>query len=263
MGIAHRDLKPENILLKDKTSMEIKVTDFGLSKIFYDDAAGEVNMKTACGTPGYVAPEVLSKDNYSSQVDMWSIGVITYILLCGFPPFYGDNDAQMFKRIKAAKYTFLSPYWDAISKEAKDFVANLLIVDAKKRMTAAEALQHKWLGKRSAASSKNLFAAKGMEDAPVDVTDGFTPSGESAEATLDGPKGGVGTNLTQFQAERKAGKAADLIKMFNLPADTARVRKEMASCGGAFGQLHTTTSHLCFVGALGKKVRAGGQRSRR
>ena len=77
-------------------------------------------MKTACGTPGYVAPEVLAHDQYSSQVDLWSIGVIVYILLCGFPPFYGDNDAQMFKKIKAGQYKFLAPYWDPISDDAKD-----------------------------------------------------------------------------------------------------------------------------------------------
>ena len=109
-GVAHRDLKPENILLKDKGTSAIKITDFGLSKIFADDAAGEVTMKTACGTPGYVAPEVLGHEAYSSQVDLWSVGVIVYILLCGFPPFYGDNDAMMFKRIKAGTYKFLSPY---------------------------------------------------------------------------------------------------------------------------------------------------------
>ena len=77
-------------------------------------------MKTACGTPGYVAPEVLTHENYSSQVDLWSVGVIVYILLCGFPPFYGDNDAQMFKKIKAGQYKFLAQYWDPISDDAKD-----------------------------------------------------------------------------------------------------------------------------------------------
>ena len=77
-------------------------------------------MKTACGTPGYVAPEVLTHENYSSQVDLWSVGVIVYILLCGFPPFYGDNDAQMFKKIKAGQYKFLAPYWAPISDDAKD-----------------------------------------------------------------------------------------------------------------------------------------------
>ena len=165
-GIAHRDLKPENILLKDKSNAAaIKVTDFGLSKIYADDAAGEVVMKTACGTPGYVAPEVLGHEAYSQQVDLWSIGVIVYILLCGFPPFYGDNDAQMFKRIKAGQYKFLAPYWDPISADAKDFVKNLLIVDPRKRMTAAEALNHRWLGRTSSVSTKNLFAKEGQQDA--------------------------------------------------------------------------------------------------
>jgi len=158
LGIAHRDLKPENILLKDKTEdAEIKITDFGLSKIF-NDSIGEVVMKTACGTPGYVAPEVLTAENYTPQVDLWSIGVIVYILLCGFPPFYGDNDNQMFKKIKAGQYKFLSPYWDPISADAKDFVAKLLVVDWRKRMDAATALKHKWLAGDVAASDKNLFA---------------------------------------------------------------------------------------------------------
>jgi len=162
-NVAHRDLKPENILLKEKgDAAGIKITDFGLSKIFADDAAGEVIMKTACGTPGYVAPEVLGHESYTSQVDQWSIGVIVYILLCGFPPFYGDNDAQMFKRIKAGQYKFLAPYWDPISADAKDFVRNLLVVDPKKRMTAAEALNHKWLARTANVSTKNLFAAAGL-----------------------------------------------------------------------------------------------------
>mmetsp|Transcript_59659 Transcript_59659/g.158283 ORF Transcript_59659/g.158283 Transcript_59659/m.158283 type:complete len:336 (+) Transcript_59659:118-1125(+) len=167
LGIAHRDLKPENLLLKDESeSAAIKITDFGLSKIFADDLAGEVVMKTACGTPGYVAPEVLMKETYSEQVDMWSIGVIVYILLCGFPPFYGDNDAQMFKKIRAGSYKFLSPYWDPISQEAKDFVGKLLIVDPQKRMNAADALKHPWLTKESTGT--NLFKKDGVTsgDAP-------------------------------------------------------------------------------------------------
>merc|ERR1711998_384790 len=80
-----------------------------------------------------------------------------YILLCGFPPFYGDNDAQMFKKIKAGSYKFLSPYWDPISADAKDFIHKLLVVDPRKRMTAAEALNHRWLGRTSSVSTRNLF----------------------------------------------------------------------------------------------------------
>jgi calcium/calmodulin-dependent protein kinase I len=255
-GIAHRDLKPENILLSDKTdSASIKVTDFGLSKIFADDAAAEVVMKTACGTPGYVAPEVLAHEAYSSQVDLWSVGVIVYILLCGFPPFYGDNDAQLFKRIKSGTYKFLAPYWDPISPEAKDFVKNLLIVDPRKRMTAAEALNHKWLARRTAPSTKNLFAPNGAEKdaAAKGGASGGTASRPGSALSDSTPKG-MAVQMTQFNVERKAGRADKLIKAFNLPPDSKRFGKYMASLGGAFGQLHVTSQHLCFLGALGKRV---------
>ena len=100
------------------------------------------------------------------QVDLWSIGVIVYILLCGFPPFYGDNDAQMFKKIKAGSYKFLSPYWDPISADARDFVSKLLVVDPRKRMTAAEALNHRWLGRTSSVSTKNLFEKVDVQAGP-------------------------------------------------------------------------------------------------
>ena len=82
---------------------------------------------------------------YDASVDLWSVGVVLYILLCGFPPFYGDNDAQMFKRIKTGQFKFLSPYWDDISMDAKDFVSKLLVVDVKGRMSAKEAAKHRWI----------------------------------------------------------------------------------------------------------------------
>jgi len=252
LGIAHRDLKPENILLKDKSdAAAIKITDFGLSKIFADDAAAEVVMKTACGTPGYVAPEVLGHEAYSSQVDLWSIGVIVYILLCGFPPFYGDNDAQMFKRIKAGQYKFLAPYWDPISADAKDFVKNLLIVDPRKRMTAAEALNHRWLGRTSSVSSKNLFAKEGQ----ADVKEVRSPVGSrpgSAGATEEAPAG-MKVNMIQYNVERKTTAVTKLIKQFQLPETTERVGKFSCSLGHTYGQLHVTNTHLCFLGSLGKK----------
>jgi len=242
-GVAHRDLKPENILLKDSSSAAaVKITDFGLSKIFADDTAGEVVMKTACGTPGYVAPEVLAHDQYSSQVDLWSIGVIVYILLCGFPPFYGDNDAQMFKKIKAGSYKFLAPYWDPISADAKDFVAKLLVVDPRKRMTAAEALNHRWLGRTSSVSTNNLFknvAPPGQESA-----------GEE-ESEMGGTQG-LREAMVNFQIDRKT-LPEKLIKNFNLPEGSERFGKFSCSLGNVFGQLHVTTEHLCFMGAFGKK----------
>jgi len=142
-GVCHRDLKPENLLLSDTSeTAEVKITDFGLSKMLDERTT---IMKTACGTPGYCAPEVLNMGNYGFECDVWSYGVILYILLCGFPPFYGDNDQQMFKKIKGGQYRFLKPYWDPISDDAKDIVAKMLVVDVTDRTSIAELLQHPWL----------------------------------------------------------------------------------------------------------------------
>lgn len=142
LGIAHRDLKPENLLLKSNDEdTEIKLADFGLSKIMGQDAM----MQTACGTPGYVAPEILQAKGYGIEVDMWSVGVITYILLCGFPPFYNENIPLLFESIMKADFNYPSEYWDHISDDAIEFIDNLLEPDPKKRMTAKGALAHKWL----------------------------------------------------------------------------------------------------------------------
>uniref|UniRef100_A0A3Q3GQW9 Calcium/calmodulin-dependent protein kinase 1Da n=1 Tax=Labrus bergylta TaxID=56723 RepID=A0A3Q3GQW9_9LABR len=112
MGIVHRDLKPENLLyFNPQDESKIMISDFGLSKM---EGSGDV-MSTACGTPGYVAPEVLAQKPYSKAVDCWSIGVIAYILLCGYPPFYDENDSKLFEQILKADYEFDAPYWDDIS----------------------------------------------------------------------------------------------------------------------------------------------------
>jgi len=151
--IVHRDLKPENLLLKSKDDDTIiKLADFGLSKI----VGQEVMMQTACGTPGYVAPEVLKAQGYGKEVDMWSVGVITYILLCGFPPFYQDNIPLLFESIMTADYDYPAEYWDHISDSAIDFIDSLLVVNPKKRMTAEQALQHKWLTNAPDTELKNV-----------------------------------------------------------------------------------------------------------
>jgi len=243
IGIAHRDLKPENILLKDTTdTAEIKITDFGLSKIFSDDAAGEVVMKTACGTPGYVAPEVLMHENYSSQVDLWSIGVIVYILLCGFPPFYGDNDNQMFRKIKAGSYKFLAPYWDPISQDAKDFVSKLLVVDSSKRMDCEKALKHAWLQPQSQVSTKNLFEASQKASA------GPPPS---ARAVAEEGGGDMHTMFVDFNLDRKASGIDQLRRAFELPTETVRLRRYKCAFSNQPGYLHVTTTHLCYLGGFG------------
>merc|ERR1711998_622492 len=137
-GIVHRDLKPENMLLSSKEDgSAVKLTDFGLSKMIDEHSA---LMKTPVGTPGYVAPEVLhgKPGGYDEKVDVWSMGVIIYILLCGFPPFYADNDAQLFAKIKAGNYQFLKPYWDPVSREAKDFVSKMLVTNPTERASIDE-----------------------------------------------------------------------------------------------------------------------------
>jgi len=246
LGIAHRDLKPENILLKDTSEeAEIKITDFGLSKIFSDDVAGEVVMKTACGTPGYVAPEVLMHENYSSQVDLWSIGVIVYILLCGFPPFYGDNDNQMFRKIKAGQYKFLAPYWDPISADAKDFVSKLLVVDSSKRMDCERALKHKWLAGTTQVSTKNLFEGMPKTKAADDKTDAADRGSETVEEQ------DMHSMFVDFNLDRKASGMDQLRRAFELPSETLRLKRYKCSLGNQPGQLHVTTTHLCYLGGLG------------
>ncbi|XP_063073295.1 calcium/calmodulin-dependent protein kinase type 1D [Engraulis encrasicolus] len=142
MGIVHRDLKPENLLYYNtQDCSKIMISDFGLSKM---EGTGDV-MSTACGTPGYVAPEVLAQKPYSKAVDCWSIGVIAYILLCGYPPFYDENDSKLFEQILKADYEFDAPYWDDISDSAKDFIGSLMEKDPSKRYTCDQALRHPWI----------------------------------------------------------------------------------------------------------------------
>lgn len=150
-GVVHRDLKPENLLYysPDEDS-KIMISDFGLSKM--EDSG---IMATACGTPGYVAPEVLAQKPYGKAVDVWSIGVISYILLCGYPPFYDENDANLFAQILKGEFEFDSPYWDEISESAKDFIQNLMCVTVESRYTCKQALAHPWIS-GNAASNKNI-----------------------------------------------------------------------------------------------------------
>lgn len=153
LQIVHRDLKPENLLFASKLdSSALKLIDFGLAGSCKDGP-----LKTPCGTPNYVAPEILRRQPYGIQVDMWSAGVILYIILCGFPPFYDENDdlGRLYRKIKRADYDMPSPYWDSISDDAKDLVRKLLKPDPKKRLKAHEALKHPWIEN---ASDKNVIS---------------------------------------------------------------------------------------------------------
>ena len=140
-NIVHRDLKPENLLLKSPfNDFDIKLADFGFAK----KVSGK-SLDTQCGTPGYVAPEILKRVSYGAAVDMWSVGVLTYILLGGYPPFYDDDQNRLYAKIKSGNYEFHEDYWGSVSKEGKDLIMKLLTVNPGERITAEQALGHPWI----------------------------------------------------------------------------------------------------------------------
>ena len=142
-GIVHRDLKPENFLMSDTSEgAEVKLIDFGLSKRFSNKE--QINkMKTVVGTPYYVAPEVL-KGSYDMRCDVWSLGVILYVFLCGYPPFEGDNNKEIFKNVLKSELAFDPEDWGAVSPEAKDLVSKMLEKDPAKRITAETCQDQPW-----------------------------------------------------------------------------------------------------------------------
>jgi len=153
IGVVHRDLKPENLLYATKEDDSIiKLTDFGLAKFT------KIKMATACGTPGYVAPEILSGKPYGPEVDLWSIGVILYILLCGFPPFFDENTPNLYRAIKQGRFDFPSPYWDDISDPAKNLISRLLTVDPKQRATSEQVLAHPWISNKISSNISTTLA---------------------------------------------------------------------------------------------------------
>jgi len=155
-GIVHRDLKPENILLKSATGNDIKISDFGLSRIIDEGTY----MKTICGTPQYVAPEILTKaekEGYGKAVDMWSLGVILFILLSGYAPFEEEETKRvsLFEKIKSGKYAMNPKHWKHISEDAKDLIRHLLVIDPTTRYTAEQALAHPWISVGTGNDSNN------------------------------------------------------------------------------------------------------------
>jgi serine/threonine protein kinase len=193
-GVVHRDIKPENLLFypckfipsKVKTVRkgedleakedegefipgvgsggigQIKLADFGLSKIIWDSKT-----MTPCGTVGYTAPEIVKDERYSKSVDMWALGCVLYTVLCGFPPFYDESIEVLTEKVAKGQYTFLSPWWDDISKSAKDLVSHLLTVDPEKRYTIDEFLAHPWITQTSEPTAPAYDAPK---KAPAQVS---------------------------------------------------------------------------------------------
>ncbi|XP_072439541.1 calcium/calmodulin-dependent protein kinase type II subunit gamma isoform X3 [Chiloscyllium punctatum] len=149
--IVHRDLKPENLLLASKCkNAAVKLADFGLAIEVQGDQQAWFGF---AGTPGYLSPEVLRKDPYGKPVDIWACGVILYILLVGYPPFWDEDQHKLYQQIKAGAYDFPSPEWDTVTPEAKNLINQMLTINPAKRITATEALKHPWVCQRSTVAS--------------------------------------------------------------------------------------------------------------
>jgi Serine/threonine protein kinase len=139
--VAHRDLKPQNLLLKNnQNDVDVKVSDFSFAKRVHTPKS----LLTRCGTPTYVAPEILKNHPHDEMADMWSVGVIIFVTLVGYPPFIEEDQRVLFRKIRLGEYSFLNEDWDSISKEAKNFITKLLVVDPDQRWTASRSLRHKW-----------------------------------------------------------------------------------------------------------------------
>ncbi|XP_046753221.1 calcium/calmodulin-dependent protein kinase type II alpha chain isoform X3 [Diprion similis] len=150
-GVVHRDLKPENLLLASKAKgAAVKLADFGLAI----EVQGEQQAWFGfAGTPGYLSPEVLKKEPYGKPVDIWACGVILYILLVGYPPFWDEDQHRLYAQIKAGAYDYPSPEWDTVTTEAKNLINQMLTVNPSKRITASEALKHPWICQRERVAS--------------------------------------------------------------------------------------------------------------
>ncbi|KAK7102429.1 MAP kinase-activated protein kinase 2-like [Littorina saxatilis] len=165
MNIAHRDLKPENLLFTNKSlSSVLKLTDFGFAK----EINSYKSLQTPCYTPYYVAPEVLGPEKYDKSCDMWSLGVIMYILLCGYPPFYSNHGAAispgMKKRIRNGQYEFPNPEWSRVSPEAKDLIRGLLCTDPDMRLTIQQVKHSKWVSDNTLVPQTPLMSARVLRE---------------------------------------------------------------------------------------------------
>ncbi|XP_064640907.1 calcium/calmodulin-dependent protein kinase type II delta chain-like isoform X24 [Lineus longissimus] len=149
--VVHRDLKPENLLLASKSKgAAVKLADFGLAI----EVTGEQQAWFGfAGTPGYLSPEVLKKDPYGKPVDIWACGVILYILLVGYPPFWDEDQHRLYAQIKQGAYEYPSPEWDTVTSEAKNLINSMLTTHPAKRITAADALKHPWICQRERVAS--------------------------------------------------------------------------------------------------------------
>jgi len=165
MGVAHRDLKPENLLFscRDVTGV-LKLTDFGFAK----ETLSADTLQTPCYTPYYAAPEVLGPERYDKSCDIWSLGVIMYILLCGFPPFYSNQGLAispgMKKRIRSGQYEFPKPEWDKVSNDAKGLIRGMLNTDPQQRLTIEQVMRHNWISQYTTVPQTPLLTSQVLKE---------------------------------------------------------------------------------------------------
>ncbi|KAM4588826.1 MAP kinase-activated protein kinase 2 [Odontesthes bonariensis] len=165
INIAHRDVKPENLLYSTKRpSALLKLTDFGFAK----ETTSHNSLDTPCYTPYYVAPEVLGPEKYDKSCDMWSLGVIMYILLCGYPPFYSNHGLAispgMKRRIRMGQYEFPNPEWSDVSEEAKQLIRTLLKTEPTQRMTITEFMNHPWINQSMEVPQTPLHTSRVLKE---------------------------------------------------------------------------------------------------
>ncbi|KAF4987194.1 hypothetical protein FDECE_15550 [Fusarium decemcellulare] len=226
-GIVHRDLKPENLLFRTpEDNADLLIADFGLSRIM-DEEQFHV-LTTTCGTPGYMAPEIFKKTGHGKPVDLWALGVITYFLLCGYTPFDRDSDFEEMQAILNADYSFTPiEYWRGVSTHAKDFIQRCLTIDATKRITAHEALQHPFVAGfiNAEGESQNLlpnikknFNARRTLHAAIDTVRAINKLREAQNGLMDGARSkepNRGTARSQQPQQPGARKEDSAISMGN------------------------------------------------
>lgn len=254
-GVVHRDLKPENILLRGKDDdTSIKLADLGFAKVITSPTQ---LMSTPCGTPGYVAPEVISGSKYTLACDMWSMGVIFYILLCGYSPFdAGDGDqAALFAQIKAGQYKFDPSHWGVISDGAKDLVKKILVVDPSKRLTSAQVLAHPWMKMEASAlpnvplssaqaQMKRMLARRRLKAAMNNVRSIVRMKMLMAARTTIAAKN-AGASVDEQEAIFLATAALPLV---------AKQAKDLPSAPMSLGVPHGDATHSRVNGVAGVKV---------
>ena len=197
---------------------KIKIADFGLSKIIWDSQT-----MTPCGTVGYTAPEIVKDERYSKSVDMWALGCVLYTLLCGFPPFYDESIQVLTEKVARGQYTFLSPWWDDISKSAQDLVSHLLTVDPVKRYSIKQFLNHPWIRQ----SREETHAA---EDAPPHATPLYTRQNEGQKhlglTPLEAQQFLVTPGGSQRPADFRSPGAMNLREVFDISYAVHRAGEE-------------------------------------